>query len=263
MAIICKEKPDSPQYSLAGSASSARSTWLIMGTTDKATAMSTLQATAPTAFQDIPRRSVTVDCLLSFDPGVWLGTVQYGYRNVAETSGTSFRQFDTSGNYEHITQAIANIANYPSGAPDHKGAINVTDHGVEGVDVLFPKFDFTEIRFHDSIPSDYEATLYNLTRHVNLYYYMGYAPGELLFKGASGSSRGRDNYEIHYKFSASPNVTGYAIGDITGIDKKGQEYLWVEFEDQEDETAHRMVKIPRAVHVEQVYPYGNLELLDL
>jgi hypothetical protein len=51
------------------------------------------------------------------------------------------------------------------------------------------------------------------------------------------------------------------MGDITGIDKKGWEYLWVRYQDAED--ADVLVKQPAAVYVEQVYPYGDFSLLGI
>ncbi|HRI88156.1 MAG TPA: hypothetical protein PK869_07825, partial [Candidatus Hydrogenedentes bacterium] len=38
-------------------------------------------------------------------------------------------------------------------------------------------------------------------------------------------------WQINYRFLASKNETGLTIGAITGIAKKGHEYLWVKFVD--------------------------------
>ena len=42
-----------------------------------------------------------------------------------------------------------------------------------------------------------------------------------LMKNAAGTKRGSGDWEIAYRFAASPNVTGLTVGDITGINKKG------------------------------------------
>ncbi|MBC7326197.1 MAG: hypothetical protein H5T99_12950, partial [Moorella sp. (in: Bacteria)] len=68
---------------------------------------------------------------------------------------------------------------------------------------------------------------------------------------------------ITFKFAASPNKTNITIGDITGIAKKGWEYLWVLYEDAEDTNAQRLVKRPVAAFVEQVYPYGDFSQLGI
>ncbi len=83
----------------------------------------------------------------------------------------------------------------------------------------------------------------------------------MLFQGASGSQRGQEDWEITFSFAASPNATGLTMGDITDIDKKGWEYLWVRYQDAEDEDV--LVKQPAAAYVEQVYPYGDFSLLGI
>ena len=53
------------------------------------------------------------------------------------------------------------------------------------------------------------------------------------------------------------------IGQITGINKKGWEYLWVRYADAEDTTAKVLVKKPIAVYVEQVYPTTGFAALGI
>jgi len=79
--------------------------------------------------------------------------------------------------------------------------------------------------------------------------------------GASGSKRGDDEWEITFRFAASPNVTGLTVGDITGVDKKGWEYLWVRYSDAEDQKV--LVKQPTAVYVEKVYESGSFAGLGI
>ncbi len=66
-----------------------------------------------------------------------------------------------------------------------------------------------------------------------------------------------------YRFAASPNVTGQTIGDITGIDKKGWEYLWVRYEHKKDETANELIQRPISVHIERVYRTNDLNDLGI
>ena len=51
------------------------------------------------------------------------------------------------------------------------------------------------------------------------------------------------------------------MGDITGINKKGWEYIWVRYADAEDEKV--LVKQPIAVYVEKVYDEGNFAGLGI
>ena len=73
----------------------------------------------------------------------------------------------------------------------------------------------------------YKLTLFALTGRVNNSAFKGFAAGECLFLGAAGTKRGSGDWEIGYRFASSTNVTGLIVGDITGINKKGWEYLSV------------------------------------
>jgi len=106
----------------------------------------------------------------------------------------------------------------------------------------------------------YKGTLFRLTGKVNSGSWKGFNEGEVLFLGASGSRRGTNadsDWEITFRFAASPNVTGLSVGSINGIAKKGWEYLWVRYADQEDTSANTIVKRPVAAYVERVYDEGN------
>jgi len=71
------------------------------------------------------------------------------------------------------------------------------------------------------------------------------------------------DWEITFRFAASLNRTGISVGSITGIAKKGWEYLWVRYADVEDAGSNTLVKQPVAAYVEQVYEYGNFAALGI
>ena len=75
--------------------------------------------------------------------------------------------------------------------------------------------------------------------------------------------RGQEDWEITYRFAASPNVSGLVVGSITGINKKGWEYLWVRYAEVEDEDAQVLVNRPVAAYVERVYDTGNFAALGI
>ena len=60
---------------------------------------------------------------------------------------------------------------------------------------------------------------------------------------------------------ASPNMSNLTVGDITNINKKGWEYLWVRYGDAEDTAAKTLIKKPTAVYVEKVYEQGDFGAL--
>jgi hypothetical protein len=108
-----------------------------------------------------------------------------------------------------------------------------------------------------------QARSFNLTGKVNNASFKGMAAGECLFLGASGSRRGSEKWEINFRFAGSPNRSGIQIGAITGIAKKGWEYLWVRYADEADATAHALVKKPVGVYIERVYEEGNFSSLGI
>jgi len=63
--------------------------------------------------------------------------------------------------------------------------------------------------------------LFILTGRVNQAAFKGFAAGEVLFLGASGSKRGDGDWEITFNYAASPNVTNLPVGSITVASKKG------------------------------------------
>ncbi|MDO8302566.1 MAG: hypothetical protein Q7T18_04920 [Sedimentisphaerales bacterium] len=201
----------------------------------------------------IPYTSTTVE---QISDQIWIATVQYGYTNTQDTA--SQVSFDTGGGSQKITQSAVGMAVslYPaSPVIDFKGAINVDDNSVNGVDIVVPQYNWNEQRYYSSISSGYQQTLYLLTGKVNSGSWHGYAQGEALFLGASGSRKGGGSWEMNFKFAASPNKTGIQIGSITGIAKKGWEYLWVRYE--KNTSGGVLVQTPASVHVHQVYEYGD------
>lgn len=165
--------------------------------------------------------------------------------------------FDTTGGTTNIKCAREHIASYPSATttPNHAGAIGVEQDGtVTGVDIVVPALKF-------SIPYKYAPgivtiawakNLSSITGTTNLYRFLAFDPGELLFAGASATGASDKQVEVTFNFVASGNVTNLARGGITGITKKGHEYAWEEVGDNVDVNGNGITKA-KAVHVERVY----------
>jgi len=200
---------------------------------------------------------------------IWDGSALYQrFDWQPKETGESTFSFDTSGGTQHITQSLSTVAKYPAGtAPDCKGAIGVSQSGdsqmVEGVDIVVPVYNWSETHYlsNATVTAAYKQTLFGLTGKVNTAAFKGFAIGEVLFLGASGSQRGTEDWEITFRFAASKNKVGLTIGTITGIDKKGWEYLWVRYKDSID--ANVKVKVPAAVYTEQVYENGDFSGLGI
>jgi len=261
MAVII-EKYDSRETTVGVESPSVDLPYMVIGTEDDAVVRATVEATIPAIYAGLVFQSYHI---AHQGGGVWEVSVRYGKREPKETGQSSY-SFDTGGGTTHITQSLETVASYaPPGedAPDFKGAIGVSTDSVDGTDITIPVFNFKETHYIPAvlITPAYKAILFQLTGKVNAAPFKGFAPGEVLFLGASGSQRGTEDWEITFSFAASPNVTDLRVGDITGINKKGWEYLWVRYAEAED--ADVLVKQPAAAYVEQVYPYGDFSLLRI
>lgn len=199
----------------------------------------------------------------------WQVTVQYE-KNGAE-DGTDplkrARSFDTTGGSQHMTQAYAE-SRYGTSAPDQSMAIGVDSSNVNGVDVVVPQLQWQETY---DVPDAYVTSLWirgvaGVTGTTNSSSFRGFETGEVLFVGCSGSQewddqKGKGPWSLSFRFVASKNVTSQTIGDITGVSKKGHEYLWVRYEDAVDSNV--LLKKPKAVYVNKVYRESDFSALGI
>ena len=259
------ETPESPVI-VGGENPSVELRCKVEGTGDSLAAQMALLWFTPATYNGLVRQTPRIEPD-GDSPDVWIASVQYGPKKPPETGDFTY-QFDTGGGTQHITQSLQTVARYsPPGAvaPDFKGAIGTTGESVEGVDVTVPVYNFSETHYLPAaqVTGAYKATLFSLTGKTNSAPFRGFAKGEVLFLGASGSKRGEEDWEITFRFAASQNVNGLAVGDILGINKKGWEYLWVRYADDEDEAAKALVKKPIGVYIEKVYEEGNFAGLGI
>lgn len=232
----------------------------------------------------LPLDRVRVLPLGNEDSDVW--TVDISYKSADGSSeqkeaGDSSFTFDTGGGTQHLTQSYGtqrynNLSSDMPDAPNLKNAINATQDGVAGVDVIIPQFEFEVVRYFASgdLTSTALENLYKLTGKTNSTTVTTtiegldfvFEPGELLFYGARGSKRSKGDWEIVLKFGFSPNeadlfpdlTTG---GDFDAVEKAGWQYVWTLYEDQADNTAKKMVKKPLGIYVEDVYKSADLNPL--
>lgn len=221
---------------------------------------------------------------------LWKVTVAYekiGADDPAQTGPLKrVRSFDTTGGTQTITQARGGevgervydstgflIANVPT----MKGAVNVDDRGVNGVDIVVPQFTWTESYDVPSkfVTDAYVRSVHLLTGSVNAAPFRGFAKGEVLFMGMTGSQewdaqRGDGPWSLTYKFVASPNrgpdlggLPAEAIGNITTYNKYGHDFLWVRYASVDDNTNNLVLRQPLAVYVNKVYPDGDFSKIGI
>jgi hypothetical protein len=168
--------------------------------------------------------------------GLWDVTATWGTKKLTNL-GDVVTSFDTTGGTRHITQSLQTVGAYAApgfvaAVTDNEGAIGLDGDRVNGVDVPGPgTFTFQLSRSWPSIamtPAKI-VSIAEATFKTNSDIYYGFAVGTLLFLGASGSQRGVKDWEVTYQFAYSRNVTNMTIGSITGINKKGWEYVWCRY----------------------------------
>ena len=234
--------------------------YVVQGTNDDLEVKALLAATAPAFYDGLRRDTFSIETV---GGGVWNCTVNY----VLDTDESQYT-FDTGGGTQHLSISLETMGRYEAPgevAADFHSAIGVNQDKIEGVDVTIPVYNFTETHkiANGLVTGPYKAALFFLTGKVNDSAFRGFERGEVLFMGASGAKSGTENWEITYRFAASPNVQGLQLGDIQNIDKEGWNYLWCRFEDEEDAAAKILIKKPTAVYVERVYDYGDFTGLGL
>ena len=280
MALVWVEDGDSRQATIVRKGKKAASTmtksYKIFGTTDDVELHAAINAEISTYGQywqypgisgmQLWAESYSVSFI---GDNAWQLTISYS-KDGAE-DGTDplkrSRSFDTTGGTQHMTQAFAETR-FGTSAPDQKKAIGVDSNGVNGVDVVVPQLQWQE---GYDVPNSYVTDAYirgvsGVTGTTNNATFRGFEAGEVLFVGCSGSQewddqKGRGPWSLSFRFVASKNVTGEVIGDITGVAKKGHEYLWVRYEDAVDSNV--LMKKPKAVYVNKVYRESAFSALGI
>lgn len=198
---------------------------------------------------------------------MWDGTARYTKRSREREElqeGESSYQFETGGGSIHLTHALSTTS-YPAGAAPVDNAIEFDGESIKGTDIQSAVYNFSETHIIPaaSVDAAYKLALFRATGKTNNATFRGFAAGEVLFLGASGTQRGDGAWDVNFRFAAQENKTGLTIGGISGIAKKGWEYLWVRWSTEADTASGTTRPKAKAVYVQKVYEdhnYGNLAI---
>lgn len=188
------------------------------------------------------------------------GPSSLGYTVSIDTTGATILQ---TTSYAQTKYAISGKV-----APDFLKSIDVQDGAPLGVERIIPALKITvKAKISGAYISSamaYAKIVAGLTGTTNNAAMFGgeFAIGELLFAGASGPIVA-DDPQLDFIFLASKNVTGLEIGGITGISKKGHEYMWFLFDAAKDATTGMLIHKPRACYIDQIYGPGDHTLLNI
>lgn len=162
---------------------------------------------------------------------------------------------------KHVTHSLDTVqSKFWTGSgtpPDFKGGINVDPDGkVQGVDLgamgdAAITFSIQQEFLTSALTNAFFTTLEGKVGRVNSGTFRGRAAGEVYFAGVRGSIRYAEiKNTLTYDFAISKNATSLTVGEISGLNKKGWEYLWV-YSDRLAEAGGRVV--PIAAYVEKVF----------
>lgn len=180
--------------------------------------------------------------------------------------GETRLSFSTGGGSMHLTQSISTFDKV--GGMDFNRLINVSENGVNGVDVAAPqsRFSFTRVKDFDDVMGDYGKSVLSLTGTVNDSNFKGYEAYCVLFLGASGSSpRDGADFTMTFEFAYQPPEFDLVVGDLDVAYKPGWHYLW-HFDKKVQKTAGGVsyfVMEPVAAFVEQVLRETDFSILDI
>ncbi|MFN9982217.1 MAG: hypothetical protein ACK53Y_19980, partial [bacterium] len=128
-------------------------------------------------------------------------------------------------------------------------------------DVTVPAFEFSVRKKFEFVSTEYLLAMVAMTGRVNSTIWSIFAPGEALFLGGEGGEDEQNWVDVTYHFAARPNEMNLRVGNISGVAKRGWDYLWVKH--GEEVVGDRVLQVPEAAYVEQVYSEANFNALGI
>jgi hypothetical protein len=184
------------------------------------------------------------------------------YRVSFDTTGGSLKLLWTPDHTNRVTMKPDPVVFGIGGATDYKGGINMRRGagGMEpaGVEVLIPVLKFT-IHYRrakdasESLWFAYMKAIAALSPSTNDATFKTCDAGEVLFLGGNGTQGIQSDPVLDFHFAHSPNLIGLIFDSITGVDKKGHDYLWIDYEPEKDNTTKRARAKPIGVYVHELY----------
>lgn len=150
-------------------------------------------------------------------------------------------------------------------APDFQKGVNISSDGkVQGISNGQPTFSFQLTKYWaiDAITPAYQLLVKSLAGKYNNAEFKGLPAGEVKFMGARGKPGGQ-KWPITYRFEHSSNET-ISVGDITGIVRKGWQYLDIYRRIISDTASKKKIEVPHSVYVHTLPPGdGDFSILGL
>lgn len=240
----------------------------ILGTDDDMVARATAGDNLPETYQLDPEDPAFLLPLESYSidyqgGGVWFGVARYQFK------GDGKLTFEIGGGTQKITQSIRTVRTYqasgfdvPYDPPNFRGAIGANGETVEGCEIYVSSMVINRTyRFDPGHVTTAQINKWaDLAGTVNEYVWQGREGGEVLFIGCQGQIQDGGG-EVTFKFGVRKNRDDITVGDMTGVEKEGWEYMWVRYAQVEDEGV--AIRVPVNVYIEQVYELSDFTELGL
>lgn len=277
MTVTVAEKPKGRKHSGALASRKISRDYIILNATSEIEARTELAAAVSSTLDGLVLDSADVDEVYD---GIFDGTVTWITQTKKDQQAEAQKEidtatvvvnFDTTGGTTKLMRAFGEVSYGPPDepfngiAPESNLAIGLTDDGIEGVDVPAPALKWSETWqiAREEVTWAYVRFLHNTTGKVNDASFRGFDQSEVRFLGATAQPNGDDLFSFTFQFSASPTVEGITIGDITGIYKRGWDYLWTRYETTVDATAKKMTRKPIGVYVSEVSESADFSELGI
>lgn len=195
---------------------------------------------------------------------IWEAEVTYKPESQQPATNSSVYRFDISAETQTIKEPEYRRGIY---APDEENTSELEDVMIEngdGVDISQSKFAWTETHYLPEayITWGYFKKTYGIRGTVNDAPFRAFNTGEVLLEDMTGAYRPDEgDWEMQFRFIASPNRTNLAVGPYSGIVKAGHDYLWVQGEEEEKGTD--LQSTIKRVFVDQVYEYSDFSELGI
>lgn len=178
-------------------------------------------------------------------------------------------EFDTTGG-DRVLRTHATLRGGYAGpglstAADYGDAINVVDGVPNGVEVETGGgvLTITQVITPAQASNTYVRKLMTYAKKVvNAATFKGFAAYEVRFMGARITTRGDGDLDLTRVFQVAQNVSSGSYAGVSGIDKRGHEYIWAAIERQADATALTVVPRVLGVYVHELYEpidFGELD----
>lgn len=241
------------------------------GETNEITAEEYVLANIPATYRGYNYRTIAQEQITD---SVYKWTVNYGSVGQQVTVGLPTLAFNIGGGTSHITNSIG-YTTYNDGSVitspiDCKGAIGIelsddkSKARVRGVDIYAPVLEYSYAQQFENadITDSYIDGLF-ATIGMNNDTFYGRPAGSVLFKGAHGTKKGSDKWELTFDFAYSPNGINIPVGGITVAFKRGWDYLDVMYVAQGRSADGIRLLVPGQATVHQVYPLTDFSALGI